>query len=461
MLNIIKVIDVYGWAYDFIGRDMAKYSSCRIKNQLYNQVNLDKQDLVIISSPNIMNGLTNITIPNLCKDKGIKVIGQYCGECDMVYQYADLIVTISPQLYLYAKEKYKDTGIPVIFLPESIDTRYFQPSEHYRGFFNPGWCGGASKSIKRTNILEKLKYPVKIQSKHGSEYFREGRTQDHMLDFYKSIDCFVNVSETECMSRAILEAIACGLPVISTDVGGIHLQIQDEFIVPTYPTETVIEEVNKKLTVLASDFELREGIGKVNRAWAETVWSWQVNMPLWDEVFFQLHQGNIRRIIEISDSCIGSFPKYFQPCEKYTEQIKHFSKSHTDRRATRLPVQEERFAHITKNLITDLSVYTGDYWVARETCLDTINHQKIKLTPGKIYLGVKSEQDKMKLEDFLFTLNVKGDSLPLKLQDLEIYIIVEDVKDTKFMPIYGCSVKVPSPVMPYLANRFGYSWRLK
>ena len=40
-----------------------------------------------------------------------------------------------------------------------------------------------------------------------------------MVDFYNSIDCYVCVSESEGQHLPLLEAGACGLPRISTDVG--------------------------------------------------------------------------------------------------------------------------------------------------------------------------------------------------------------------------------------------------
>lgn len=460
MLNITRLYDQPAWAYYFITRDMAKYSTCRITSASYDNFDYKLQDIIIIPSPNIYYQKTAIEIPNECKKRGIKVIGQYSGEVNMVYSHADLIVAISPQLYLYAKEAYKDKGIPVIFLPESIDTNYFQPTTKSRAHFNPGWGGGAHKPIKRTHLFQKAICPIKIKSDHGKEYFKEGKTQEHMKEFYSSIDCFVSVSQTECMSRSILEAMACGLPVIATDVGGTRLLIPDEWLIPVFPEDLCIEEMNKRLKQLKDSYELRDGIGRINRAWAENVFSWEVNMPIWDEVFYYLKQGNISKIEEIGESVIEPFKKFFEPCEKYTEQIKKFSKGGTDR-TTRTSSDLERWAHASKNLIDDLRSYTGKYWIAGETCLNTINHNIIKTNPGKIFLGTSNENDKVKLELFLRNLGAEGIARPLRLRGLEIHVLIEEVKDTKDMILYNFGVKVPSPVVPYLYNRFGHAWRDK
>jgi hypothetical protein len=420
----------------------------------YNDFSYDYQDIMLISSLNIAFSQTAVAIPNECKKRGIKVIGQYCGEVDNLYAYADLIVAISPQLYLFAKEKYKDT--PVIFLPESIDTNYFQPSEHPVNRFVPGWAGGAHKEIKRTRLFEKLKYPISVKSEHGKQFFHKGRTQTPMKEWYKTIDCFINMSETECMPRVLLEAMASGLPIISTNVGGVRLLIPDEYLTPVFPEDKCVEETNKLLAAFSQSYELREAMGRINRAWCERLWSWENNMPIWDEVFYYLHKGNIDKVLEIGDSCIGSFEKFFEPCEEYTKQIARFSKT---RYEVKPIVKPTVFDHPSVNLIKDLSQCGCDYWLAGNTCLDTINHQRLVTKPGSIYIGVRTSLIQRQIGLFLEQKGAKDHKGIYYLNNLTINIVVEPVSNLKTMILYGQPVPVPMPVVPYLCERFGENWK--
>lgn len=58
--------------------------------------------------------------------------------------------------------------------------------------------------------------------KNAQAFFHEFVDNNHLMDFYRShpFDVFVNSSNTEGTSVAIMEAMSCGIPVLATSVGG-------------------------------------------------------------------------------------------------------------------------------------------------------------------------------------------------------------------------------------------------
>lgn len=64
---------------------------------------------------------------------------------------------------------------------------------------------------------------------------------ERMPDLYRSADAFALASHNEGLSNALLEAMACGLPVLATDVGGhaeiVHDRVNGRLVPPRSPRE--------------------------------------------------------------------------------------------------------------------------------------------------------------------------------------------------------------------------------
>src|SRR4029079_18461408 len=85
-------------------------------------------------------------------------------------------------------------------------------------------------------------------------------SRDDVADILRDSDVFVRPSLTEGMPLAVLEAMACGLPVIATSVGGTGEVIRhlDNGILVS-PCD--VGGLAKALIDLATDERLRERLG--------------------------------------------------------------------------------------------------------------------------------------------------------------------------------------------------------
>jgi glycosyltransferase involved in cell wall biosynthesis len=86
-------------------------------------------------------------------------------------------------------------------------------------------------------------------------------------EFYARMDVFALSSDTEQMPMSVLEAMAAGLPVASTDVGdvaGMLAAENREFVVPLDAAR-----LSAALAGLVGDAGLRQRVGAANRAKVE------------------------------------------------------------------------------------------------------------------------------------------------------------------------------------------------
>lgn len=292
-LKILKIGDVYSWAYHFIAQEQMRYSQHDIRYVRVKDFRTDDLigiDIVYLPAPNLLPQGLNHIIDLIRKNfPKIKIIGAYSGELPQVYKDFDLIVSISAKHYPVLKKMYDPNK--VIFLAEGIDTEYFQREKDVCDGVIPGWVGRPC-AVKRPHLLDKLKYPVKKQQAWGHDFFKENRTLDHVKDFYNSINCLVLTSSSECMPRVVLEAMSMSLPVISTDVGSLRMVLAKGWLTVVNPEEDVVSQMNDKLDLL-KDYNFLYNIGLENRKYIEKFFSWKNLMPLWDNIFSDLHNNHV------------------------------------------------------------------------------------------------------------------------------------------------------------------------
>ena len=134
-------------------------------------------------------------------------------------------------------------------------------------------------------MLETLQARAKALGLKTTSRFLGSR--DDVADILRDSDVFVRPSLTEGMPLAVLEAMACGLPVIATAVGGtgeVIRHLQNGMLVA--PCD--VPGLAKALIDVATDRALRERLGANARASVETDYSWErvveANLDIYDEV---------------------------------------------------------------------------------------------------------------------------------------------------------------------------------
>jgi D-inositol-3-phosphate glycosyltransferase len=99
------------------------------------------------------------------------------------------------------------------------------------------------------------------------------RAQDTLPYYYSSADILVMPSHYESFGMVALEAMACGTPVVASQVGGLAFLVQDGetgFVVPNGDPAALSE----RLTQLLTDDGLRQRLGSRAAQYARQ-YSWE------------------------------------------------------------------------------------------------------------------------------------------------------------------------------------------
>jgi glycosyltransferase involved in cell wall biosynthesis len=110
---------------------------------------------------------------------------------------------------------------------------------------------------------------------------------DNIKAAYHTFDVFVLSSRNEGFANVIIEAMASGLPVVATDVGGAREAIEEGrtgFIVPPHDPDLLAERVGR----LLSDPNLRQRMGLAGRERALRDFSLQAMVRRYDELYDEL-----------------------------------------------------------------------------------------------------------------------------------------------------------------------------
>jgi len=186
---------------------------------------------------------------------------QDLDKLDFIFENSAKVVALNHRL----AKCYDNT----VLIPNGVDTKIFKPKRKKK--LVVGFCGirtnskGYSLAKKACNILKKHVEFIDDGNNHPQEY----KKQEDMKSFYHKIDVLLLPSENEGSSNVVLEALACGKPVICTDVGN-----AEELIGVTIVDRTVddivlgIQEFIPH-TVIQEEWTWKVAVNKYKKMWVD------------------------------------------------------------------------------------------------------------------------------------------------------------------------------------------------
>jgi glycosyltransferase involved in cell wall biosynthesis len=113
----------------------------------------------------------------------------------------------------------------------------------------------------------------------GSVVFLGRLERQQIVELYHSAHAMLNPSRVDNMPNSVLEALACGLPVISTNVGGVPYIVKDGQTALLVPRDDVVA-MAQALVKLSTDNALRRRLRDRGRQAVEQ-YDWDEVKPQW------------------------------------------------------------------------------------------------------------------------------------------------------------------------------------
>lgn len=287
--KILFVVDVYGWAFYNDAKQLASklddtYSSDIL---IMNDINFNVVDMFLIAKDydlihifwrGFLSDLGNEFTKGYIHNLGLsfnEFINNYVLNKKIITAVYDHTLLEKNKINIFLKyvtsyyvcssklfDIYNKLDLikkPAAVITDGVDLNFFYKktnrlTKHKE--FIIGWAGNSKwgnsdnkgvNSILKPCIknLRNKGYNIKLNLADSSE---KKIPITEMPDYYTGIDVYVCVSEHEGTPNPILEAMACGIPIISTDVGVVNDVFgpkQKEFILKSRTIECLEEAILK------------------------------------------------------------------------------------------------------------------------------------------------------------------------------------------------------------------------
>lgn len=274
-----------------------------------------KVDYVLIDTYSTKNFWYAFVISQLCRMLRIKYIPKLHGGnlpnrivrskffSDLIFNNAH--INIAPSSYLY--ETFRKSGYTNLkYIPNTIELELYK--ESVKEFKTPKilWVRSFSKiynPVMAVKVFINIKkdFPdaticmvgpkkddshsktVKFAHKNGVDVLFTGKlSKPEWIDLSKDYNVFINTTHFDNTPISVIEAMALGIPVVSTNVGGIPYLLQDN-VNALLVDDDDVEGMTNQIKRLVTEPELANSLTKKGKESVEG-FDWEVVKKEWVEL---------------------------------------------------------------------------------------------------------------------------------------------------------------------------------
>lgn len=207
--------------------------------------------------------------------KNIDTYREWCDEIIPNYEFIEKVMKRIPRL---GSHNPKLTEIVKNFSPNSevkyvrhfVDANHFKPKKKRKitenSVINIGWVGNKRRIGKNYKTLY-LKIVDSLKTNNRIRFFEATKENiisiDKMPDFYNKLDLLIVTSANEGGPTPALEAYACGIPVISTNVGYVKTVADAKsksLVLDSDDPQDFVQKINYLISNPQQYYDIKKGI---------------------------------------------------------------------------------------------------------------------------------------------------------------------------------------------------------
>ncbi len=280
MYKVAFINNCSDWSWGLIVDELAAILKRNFKIEQYNT------PMNTLIDPKLIDGCDAVVVQNvdhlrnIDKDKLPKVIGRIGGmfigggnsknRFDDLFKECGAVIATNYELLNIARQCNDESFI----IPNGLDLNIFKPAENpvKRNKFTVGFCGnitGIGLHYKGFKFFGEAVTSLYGEVDTKKLFYRDNQIPHERMveDFYHQIDCLISLSVAEGCSNTIKEALACGVPVITTKVGFHGEMLKDGFDCLFVERDSV--DVASAIRKLMNNIDLQTRLSLNGRDFAE------------------------------------------------------------------------------------------------------------------------------------------------------------------------------------------------